>query len=512
MFDAPNVIGLQPRWAAKQFTRLHKNIVAILHPTSLKYYLWSHHQKIVVADEKIAFLGGIDLCFMRFDNAKFKITDPDESEFPGMDYGNLYVQPEGDGPGYKLIDRKINPRMPWHDVHVQVSGAAAFDASVNFLQRWNHALKAKGHAVNHPAPLLPIHAITGAKTPTDDTLAQGDQRKLIKLSNSELGYHVPAIQVIRSLAGWSGGVALPEQSIYKAYIMAIEQSEHYIYIENQFFISAITRASPKNKLLEALYLRLCRAIIERQQFRCIVITPLYPGGAVTEGSNRFMLKYTYRSISRGGGSLLELLTKKFPQVDLSNYIKFFTLRQKAIFDGQLIQESVYIHAKLLIVDDRVAIIGSANINDRSLLGTRDSESAVFVEGNDWPSVLGGSARKVSQFCSTLRRQLWQDLLSLEHEEMDTIRDPTSAEAWALLCQTANNNSTLYCQIFPGMPENVTKITQISRKNVTSTPELQAKYDRIRGVLVNFPLDFLKDESMDIRTFEKEKIVPRVVFL
>lgn len=31
------------------------------------------------------------------------------------------------------------------------------------------------------------------------------------------------------------------------------------------------------------------------------------------------------------------------------------------------------HSKLMIVDDRVALIGSSNINDRSLLGSRDSE-------------------------------------------------------------------------------------------------------------------------------------------
>lgn len=34
---------------------------------------------------------------------------------------------------------------------------------------------------------------------------------------------------------------------------------------------------------------------------------------------------------------------------------------------------VYVHSKLMIIDDRVALIGSSNINDRSLLGSRDSE-------------------------------------------------------------------------------------------------------------------------------------------
>lgn len=41
-------------------------------------------------------------------------------------------------------------------------------------------------------------------------------------------------------------------------------------------------------------------------------------------------------------------------------------------------EIIYIHSKLIIVDDEIALIGSANINDRSLLGKRDSELAIIV--------------------------------------------------------------------------------------------------------------------------------------
>lgn len=39
-------------------------------------------------------------------------------------------------------------------------------------------------------------------------------------------------------------------------------------------------------------------------------------------------------------------------------------------------EQIYVHRKLMIVDDRHALIGSAHINDRSLLGDHDSERAV----------------------------------------------------------------------------------------------------------------------------------------
>lgn len=37
---------------------------------------------------------------------------------------------------------------------------------------------------------------------------------------------------------------------------------------------------------------------------------------------------------------------------------------------------VYVHSKVMIIDDSIALIGSANINDRSLLGSRDSEVSV----------------------------------------------------------------------------------------------------------------------------------------
>ena len=39
-------------------------------------------------------------------------------------------------------------------------------------------------------------------------------------------------------------------------------------------------------------------------------------------------------------------------------------------------EIIYVHSKIMIVDDNITIIGSANINDRSMLGARDSEIAV----------------------------------------------------------------------------------------------------------------------------------------
>ena len=45
------------------------------------------------------------------------------------------------------------------------------------------------------------------------------------------------------------------------------------------------------------------------------------------------------------------------------------------YAGTPVTELVYIHSKLCIVDDRLVICGSANINDRSLLGYGTASSA-----------------------------------------------------------------------------------------------------------------------------------------
>ena len=51
----------------------------------------------------------------------------------------------------------------------------------------------------------------------------------------------------------------------------------------------------------------------------------------------------------------------------------------------------------MIVDDRIAIIGSANINDRSLDGSRDSEIAVVLEDTNLvKSTYGGTPFEVGQ--------------------------------------------------------------------------------------------------------------------
>ena len=70
------------------------------------------------------------------------------------------------------------------------------------------------------------------------------------------------------------------------------------------------------------------------------------------------------------------------------------------------------HSKLMIVDDRRVIIGSANINDRSMLGDRDSEMAILVEedmddADAIRSVMNGQRYKAGRFAFGLRTALFK---------------------------------------------------------------------------------------------------------
>ena len=68
------VLPLNSYHTKKHLEKLHSNITVLRHPPSL-IFLWSHHEKIVIIDQKIGFMGGLDLCFGRMDNKKHFIFD-----------------------------------------------------------------------------------------------------------------------------------------------------------------------------------------------------------------------------------------------------------------------------------------------------------------------------------------------------------------------------------------------------------------------------------------------------
>jgi phospholipase D1/2 len=97
--------------------------------------------------------------------------------------------------------------------------------------------------------------------------------------------------------------------------------------------------------------------------------------------------------------------RRIPNID--NYLYFFSLRAHALLAEKPVTEIIYIHSKLMIVDDRVVLIGSANINDRSLLGSRDTELAAVIEDERKEELQTGEGwRMVSKSAHELRKKLY----------------------------------------------------------------------------------------------------------
>ncbi|OAX84109.1 hypothetical protein ACJ72_01521 [Emergomyces africanus] len=105
---------------------------------------WAHHEKLCLIDGKTAFMGGLDLCYGRWDTHQHPLSDvhPNdirETVFPGQDYNNARVLDFDDVSHWEnnKLDRKSNSRMGWSDISVSLHGPAAEDLRKHFVERWN---------------------------------------------------------------------------------------------------------------------------------------------------------------------------------------------------------------------------------------------------------------------------------------------------------------------------------------------------------------------------------------
>ncbi|XP_062993434.1 phospholipase D2 [Elgaria multicarinata webbii] len=526
-------LGINSDYSKRALMLLHPNIKVMRHPDHVSsiVFLWAHHEKLVVVDQSVAFLGGLDLAYGRWDTHEYRLTDlsretcqkikggaapPGEPEPPidlatnqrlwlGKDYSNLIAKDwvQLDRPFEDFIDRCQTPRMPWRDVGVAVHGVAARDVARHFIQRWNFTkiIKAKYKGPEYPC-LLP-------KSP--------------RAPPPRLPFVVPGaqtanVQVLRSVDRWSAG--LHECSIYNAYLSVIRDSQHFLYIENQFFISCADGRSVLNTVGDALVDRVLLAYREKKAFRVYVLLPLLPGfeGDIAQGggnSIQAILHFTYQTLCRGEASIVRRL-KAVMGEDWKSYISFCGLRTHGELHGQLITELVYIHSKILIADDRRVIIGSANINDRSLLGKRDSELAVLVEDTEFvASVMGGQEYQAGRFALSLRLDCFRCILGVTSEPGVDIQDPVSDrffhETWQARAQS---NTNIYDQVFRCLPTDAVQSSRALREyvNVNSLALVSRIMARdhlqsIRGHLVQFPLEFLAEESLLPPLRSKEGMIP-----
>uniref|UniRef100_A0A8C1WPJ7 phospholipase D n=1 Tax=Cyprinus carpio TaxID=7962 RepID=A0A8C1WPJ7_CYPCA len=516
-------LGINSEYSKRTLQQLHPNIKVMRHPdhVSSSVYLWAHHEKIVVIDQSVAFVGGIDLAYGRWDDLEHRLTDigrvckntisdviglmGNTRFWHGKDYCNFVHKDwiQLDKPFDDFIDRHITPRMPWHDIASVVHGKAARDVARHFIQRWNFT-KPKYRSLSYPY-LLPKSHTTA----------------------NEIKYQVPGctltnVQLLRSASDWSAGIKYHEESIHTAYINAIENSKHYIYIENQFFISCADNKVVHNKIGDAIAKRIIKAYRDGQKYRVYVVTPLLPGfeGDINTGGGSAIQAVMHFNYRKNPNSFAASLSVSAVGDQWINYISFGGLRTHAELEGRLVTELIYVHSKMLIADDNTVIIGSANINDRSMLGKRDSEVAVIYEDiHTVTSMMDGQEYQAGRFGLSLRLECFRMILGANTDSsidvMDPISDQFYKEVWMT---TAARNATIYQKVFRCLPSSdVRSILELD--GFLSKPGLekedparaQEELKKIRGFLVQFPLSFLSEQNLLPPMGSKEAMVPMDVW-
>ncbi|KAK1752128.1 hypothetical protein QBC47DRAFT_306240 [Echria macrotheca] len=312
---------------------------------------WAHHEKLCLIDGKLAFMGGLDMCFGRYDTNSHPIADAhpaniDAIVFPGQDYNNARIYDFEDVQKWEnnKLDRTKSSRMGWSDISISLSGPIVDSLAIHFVDRWNYIfddkytsrdvgkyqrLEKPSHGRSHN--LLPdgeffgglhhhfsrrMHRFIGDDDQQDQEFRPSD------------GAH---IQLTRSASKWSANTKT-EHSIANAYIQAITNARHFVYIENQFFITATADAQKPvaNKIGRAIVDRIVRAHNNNEEFHVVVLMPAVPafaGDLKSEGAlgTRAIMEFQYNSINRGGYSIIETLKKSGVQ-DPHQYINFYNLR------------------------------------------------------------------------------------------------------------------------------------------------------------------------------------------
>lgn len=131
-------LTLNSLYSKTRLTKRNENIKVMRHPkVSLKggSFLWSHHEKMILIDYKRAFLGGLDMCYGRWDNKSHLLADnTQEKMWNGIDYSNVRIVDFTKVHKWQrdTLDRDTAPRMPWHDIAISVRGKVVDDIVSHF--------------------------------------------------------------------------------------------------------------------------------------------------------------------------------------------------------------------------------------------------------------------------------------------------------------------------------------------------------------------------------------------
>lgn len=389
--------------------------------------MFTHHQKTVIVDAApvhehgaapeqqqkrrlICFLGGVDLCDGRYDTKEhslFKTLTTVHSD----DFHQACVK--------GFTTKAGGPREPWHDIHSRLEGSIAWDAWLNFVQRWREQAGLK-----RQRQLLDMRKVSQIYVPDESRNAlqsgrQTDPRAMVRQPHGQHGAW--SAQLFRSITsesvaglprntqhayeqGLSSGKGkIIDFSIQIAYVQAIRRSHSFLYIENQYFLGSAHAwldskgAGGANHLVPIeIALKIAGKIRMGQHYCVYVVLPMWPEGVPDTLSVQEVLFWQYQTMRMMYAIIAAAMAEAGVQDrHPTDYLSFFCPgNREPPFPGEHkfelqpangseqsgLQEKrrfmIYVHSKMIIADDEFIIVGSANINQRSMDGSRDTEIAM----------------------------------------------------------------------------------------------------------------------------------------
>jgi phospholipase D1/2 len=256
----------------------------------------SHHAKIVVVDDNVAFIGGLDLAKGRWDTAEHRAEDPRRADFNGT-----FLPPH-------------------HDAQVAVQGEAAAALGEIVRNRWRSAT---GRRLRPPARAAEIwpDALTPDFTDVEVAIARTE----------------PAYGGTREI-----------REIENLFRDSIAAARRWIYIENQYLSSV------------AIGEALARRLREPDGPEIVIVVSQASCGWL-EGATMDVLR----------GRLLK------PLLTADEYRRLRVYHPVLPDQGK---SCMSVHSKLMVIDDRLVRVGSANLSNRSM--GFDTECDLAIEAGD----------------------------------------------------------------------------------------------------------------------------------
>ena len=301
----------------------------------------TYHQKLALIDGSFLVIGGLDINERRYDT------------------------PTHDQP----------PEETWHDVSLAVTGPACDDARAHFQECWNREVKPYNQRIKRLRRFvrnLPGQVKRMEPVPIEPQHIRDDESKLTFIRTIS--------RQRRTLIDFGPKPAIME--IEKAHIDAIRQAERMIYIETQFLRS--------REIVQALV----EAGTQKPALRLIVLLPSAPQEVLFEGATGSPHRHGEWLQLECVDAVLRAFGDRVAFYSLVNRSHSHETEDRGSIDGHPV---IYIHSKVFIVDHRLAIISSANLNGRSLrwdteagMLWKDEEQVRAFEQRLWENHLGSS--------------------------------------------------------------------------------------------------------------------------